>query len=188
MLDSFADYFFIFEPTNIYWGLIIFGVLLLIILTLILVLFGIPPGIFLIFITLLIIGFCTSFNRISYLDLFVIFIISLIVEILEFFLGGILSKKFGGNTKSSIASIIGGIAGGIILGFFLPIIGGIIGVFGGAFAASYFTAKKTGMNHEEAMQASWGSIIGNLLSKWIKAIIIIFMGFYILYLYWGWTL
>ena len=179
------------EPStlsSIYWILIIFSICLLIALTLVLVWLGIPPGTFLIFISFLIVGLLTSFNRISISFLIIIFILFLIIELIEFLLSGIVSKKFGGNTKSSIASILGGIAGGLILGFFIPIIGGIIGVFAGSFGATYFTAKKTGMNHDEAMNASYGSMIGNMMSKWIKTTVIIFVGLFLFYKYWDWPL
>jgi uncharacterized protein YqgC (DUF456 family) len=81
-------------------------------------------------------------------------------EALDFVMGWIAGKWFGGTGKGNVGGVVGGLLGGFAgAGFFfglgaLP--GSLLGAFGGSYAVEHFY----GMDRKNALRAAAGTMLG----------------------------
>ncbi len=132
-------------------------------------------GTFIIVVGALILGLVTQFSEITWQFLGLLLGISIVVELLEFFLGAAAAKKYGSSAWGIWGSIIGGIFGAIWGTAISPILGTIfgafVGVYLGAFLFEYFRFKDA----DKAKKAGWGAFLGALTGRFLKFIIAIVM-------------
>src|SRR5258706_6280525 len=85
--------------------------------------------------------------------------IALLAELLEFFVAGRYTKKYGGSSRSSWGAIIGGLVG-VMVGVPIPIIGSVIGGFVGAFAGALLAEYSSGGGVEASTRVATGAVVG----------------------------
>ena len=143
--------------------------------------FGIP-GTFIIATAALLYSLLTDFSEISWVLIFLLFAISILLEFLEFSLSGYMTNRFGGSKLSIVGAILGGLIGAIWGTTILPIIGTLIGAFmgafGGAFIGEYFISR----DFQRALLAGIGAFIGAVGGKTLKTVtavaMVVTIGFY----------
>lgn len=90
------------------------------------------------------------------------------------------ARKYGGSTQAMWGALIGG-----VVGLFIPILPPlniILGPLLGAFLAELLLARKP-MN--EALTATWGTLVGILSGMAAKLVLHVLMGIYGLWRFWG---
>ena len=122
--------------------------------------FPIIPGPIFTFFGLLVLHFFTDCN-ITYNQLILYFLITVIVLFLDYLSQYFGVKKFGGKKNAVYGTIIG-----CLIGFFLPPFGLVIGPFLGAFLGSLIDKKDT----VHALKIAFGSFIGFMFGTLIKII------------------
>ena len=156
---------------------------LLIIISIILVWINLPGNfIFLFFIFLF--GLFSDFTLITEKILFIILLIYILFEIVEFLLSALTVKLYGGKNTSVFLSIIGGFLGAIVGNSIFPIIGGVIGLIIGAYAMTYYNEKRSGKTSEEAIQIANSTTLGYILAKGLKSTSILVFGIYLIIINW----
>ena len=141
------------------------------------------PGTFIIAFATLIYSLFTDFSDISWVLIFLLFAIAILLEALEFSLSGYMANRFGGSKLSVVGAIIGGLIGAILGTAILPVIGTLmgafIGAFGGAFIGEYFISR----DFQRAFLAGIGAFLGAVGVKTMKTVTAVAMfvtiGFYL---------
>jgi len=138
------------------------------------------PGNFIGSSLLLIHGFIFPASRVSWWIVLLCFLMSVLCEIIESFLGIFGARHYGAGKAGMAASFIGGIFGAVLGNAALPIIGVLPGVLAGGFLATFvveafFVKKDIG----KGARAGFGALLGRVISINIKSfaglIIIAFM-------------
>jgi len=137
-------------------------------------------GTFLMSIFSLIWGLATHFSNITLTHVIIFFIISVIFEVLEFFMGGLATKFYGASGRSAGIAIIGGIVGAILGASLLLLIGAFLGLLVGSYLGAYLSEKLSGKTNAESMRAAFGTIVGNIVSKAMKSVAAVFMGIWMI--------
>lgn len=114
----------------------------------------------------------TSDSDISVTMLVLWGIVSTIVIVMDYFLPGYFSKKFGGTKAGSIGATVG-----VLIGVFLGPIGIILGPFAGAVIGELIANKLT---FREALQVGFGSMLSFLVGTFFKLVAGGLMLFYII--------
>ena len=86
--------------------------------------------------------------------------LAIFAEIVEFFAGHYGAKRYGGTNRGSIAGIIGAIVGSILGAPFFFGLGALPGSLLGAFTACFIVERGRGMPSREAARAAWGVTLG----------------------------
>ena len=126
------------------------------------------PGVWLIFVGILISAISEKFLHITIPWLILFFITALIASFIDNIVILLGAKKFGATKWGIIGAIVGAIIGFLIGN----IIGVILGPFLGAVAFELAFASR---NNKEAFKAGLGTIIGMVASVFVKMIIAIIM-------------
>jgi uncharacterized protein YqgC (DUF456 family) len=162
--------------------------ILLLILALLLMLTGligclIPviPGPPVSFIAFIILHF-TPYAHFSAKQLWIFALLSLFVQILDYFVPIWGTKRFGGTKTGIRGSTVGLIVSVFILPFLGIVIGpfGLFGIIAGPFIGAYVGESIAGKDSHEALKAAIGSFIGFLTGTLIKLIVASIISFYIL--------
>ncbi|MBS7252970.1 DUF456 domain-containing protein [Flavobacterium branchiicola] len=121
--------------------------------------------------------YLTKAVEINYWFLGITLVITIIITVLDYIIPAKGTKKFGGSSYGVWGTNIG-----LVVGILAPIpFGVIIGPFVGAFLGELIYDSK---NHERALKAATGSLLGFLASSFINFMFcIIFLGLY-LHLVW----
>jgi uncharacterized protein YqgC (DUF456 family) len=89
-------------------------------------------------------------------------------EVLEFLMGWIAGKYFGGTGRGNIGGILGGLLGGFLGAGFLLGLGALPGALLGAFAGSFILERLHGMEWRKALRAATGTMLGRFGGFMIK--------------------
>lgn len=129
------------------------------------------PGPPLAFLALIIANF-THYASFTANQLWILGLVALVVQILDYIVPVWGTKKFGGSKAGVWGSTIGLIIGVLILPFLGIVIGpfGIIGILAGPFFGALVGELYTGKNSDIAFKAAIGSFIGFLTGTLMKLI------------------
>ncbi|GEM_PF-263288 len=155
--------------------LIIIGFIILTVLAVILTWIGIP-GTFIMAVVAFIGGWMTDYATLTVGHILIMFAVSIILEVVEFFLGGLAVKYFGAGNRTAIFAIAGGIAGTIIGAGMLFLAGAFFGLLAGSYAGAYLSEILEGKTGAEAVRTAFGAVMGNVVSKVLKSTAVIIMG------------
>ena len=158
--------------------LLIPGFIIFTILSIILVWINLP-GTFIYFFLIAIISALNNFDIIPKNLLLIILSVFVLLEIIEFLLLGLTIKLYNGQKSSIFLSILGAISGAIIGSFIFPFLGTFIGLIMGSYLAVYFNEKKEGKSIKDAIKVADSTVLGYVLSKGVKTLGIIGLGFYL---------
>ncbi len=126
------------------------------------------PGTFIMVVDCLIYGWLTSFSEMTAGLLAVLFVIAVMTEAIEFFIGAATAGKYGASRQGMFGAIIGGFVGAIWMTPIMPIVGTIIGAFAGAFAGATLLEYAQTRDKEKALRVGFGAFLGTLGGKLTK--------------------
>jgi uncharacterized protein YqgC (DUF456 family) len=153
-------------------GLTIFIVILF--FGLFITVFGLP-GTAVILIDVIIYAAVTGFEKISLTVIFILLLISLTAEVLDFALGMAGASKFGSSVGGMWASAAGSIIGAMILAPLLFGLGAVIGFFFGGFAGALIVELIRQNRLKPAFRAAWGTVLGRFAGICAKGLFAIAM-------------
>lgn len=153
-------------------GLAIFIVILFI--GLFSIIFGLP-GTIIILIDVIIYSLISGSGKIGWKTIFVLMIITLIAEALDFILGVAGAKKFGSSKKGIAASLIGGMTGAILMAPLLFGLGAVIGAFAGGFAGAFLVEFTERKKLKPAVRAGYGALLGRVAGVAAKGFLAVVM-------------
>ncbi|MFQ5632471.1 MAG: DUF456 domain-containing protein, partial [bacterium] len=162
MLDTFIQ---ISSNTLFFLGLII-GIVL--------IPFGLP-GTVVIAGLALVHGLLTGFTPLTLSFVLILFGLAVLAEVIEFSLGAVAAKKFGGSKYAMWGAIIGGFIGAILGTGMAPVIGTLLGAFLGAFAGAFLFEYFHNKNIDRALKVGFGAFLGAVSGKLMKIILAIAM-------------
>jgi uncharacterized protein len=139
------------------------------------ILFGLP-GTIVILLACIVYSLLTGFEKFGFKIILILAGISLLAELLEFYLGFRGAAKFGASKGSIMASLIGAVAGAVLMTPFLLGLGTLIGAFLGGFAGTFIVEIIHRKDLKPAMRASYGAVAGRvagILAKGCCALIMI---------------
>ena len=158
--------------------LIIIGIMLFTVVVALITWIGVP-GTFIMSVLVLVCGWITGFAAITPTHVIVIFAISILLEVVEFFMGGLAARYYGAGRRSALFAILGGLAGTIIgVGILLPI-GALAGLFAGSYLGAYLGEKLSGKTDADAARAALGAVLGNVVSKTLKSAAVVIIGIWL---------
>jgi uncharacterized protein YqgC (DUF456 family) len=122
------------------------------------------PGVWLIFLSTILVAIVDKFQTITPLILTSIFLISLFSTLIDNIVNLLGVKVMGGTIWGMVGAVLGGIVG-LIIG---NIVGLILGPLLGAFFLEFFLGRRS---FEESLKAGLGTFMGVLLSVILKSAI-----------------
>jgi uncharacterized protein len=129
------------------------------------------PGLWLMTGAAAIFALATHERGVGVKTLLVLFLLSLIGEVLEFTAGGAAARKAGGGRRAAVGSLIGGIVGGIVGSIVLPLILTIIGVCVGSLVGAAGFELLGGGEAIHSLRVGWGAAKGRFFGVVIKLVI-----------------
>jgi uncharacterized protein YqgC (DUF456 family) len=136
--------------------------------------FGLP-GTFVIAGLALVHGLLTAFVPLTVAFIVILFGLAILGEVIEFSLGAVAAKKFGGSKYAMWGAIIGGILGALFATGMMPIVGTLIGAFLGAFAGAFLLEYFHIHDFDSALKAGFGAFLGAVSGKLMKITLAISM-------------
>lgn len=134
------------------------------------------PGTPLIYAGYLFYGFASGWKYYGIAAMILWGVVTGLTVLLDFYVGAIGAKKYGGTRWGIIGSIVVGIIGLVFFSF--P--GLIIGTFAGAVAGELVTGRP----HAQAFKAGWGALVGFLAGVLVKIVVgIIMIGTFIIWVF-----
>lgn len=134
------------------------------------------PGSFLMLAFIFVWAWIGDFALISPLEIMVIFGMLVMLEVLEFALGGLAAKYTGANKRSALMAMIGGLGGTILLGSLFFVVGAVVGLLAGSFWGAYWGEVQAGKSPHEARRAALGALMGSLAGKLLKSAATVILG------------
>jgi uncharacterized protein YqgC (DUF456 family) len=90
-----------------------------------------------------------------------------VAEIVEFFLAGRFTRRYGGSRRAAWGAVIGGLIGAVV-GVPVPIIGSVIGAFVGAFLGALVAESSRGTAPTAAVRVATGAFLGRVAAAAVK--------------------
>lgn len=162
---------------------IVFSLFLLVALAGLLTLVLGLPGNFIILIDSFLFSWYLGFELVTLNTLFLLLILALTGELLEFFMGVAGAKKYKSGNRAVVASIIFGIAGAIMGAPLFFGLGSIIGAFIGAFAGAFVVEFMAGKGVAQSFYSGWGTFVGRVGGTVLKGLIGVVMIIIVTYSY-----
>jgi uncharacterized protein len=147
-----------------------FPAVLLLVLILLAGLMLIPfglPGLWLMLLGAVGFGWLTDFRTVSGITIAVLFVLAIVGEIVEAWLGFRFAQRYGGSRRAGWGALIGGLTGAIV-GVPVPLIGSVIGGFVGAFAGAALFEYSKVRQTSAAAGAGWGAVLGRAAAAAVK--------------------
>lgn len=138
------------------------------------------PGNTIIFVTTLIYALYDHFVHIGIGELATIFVVILIGELFETFLGVLWARREKASKMALGVAVLGTILGGIIGTMILPLVGSFIGALCGGFGGSYLAEYRKTNNADQAWRVAISVIKGQILGVVIKFSIAIAVILYVI--------
>jgi len=125
---------------------------------LVLVLLGLP-GLWVMVLGVVGYGWLTDFHTIGVGTIGLVLGLALLGEIVEWWLGFGLAKRYGGSRRAGWGALVGGLVGAGV-GVPIPVIGSVVGAFVGSFAGAALFEYVAAWNADAAVRAGYGALLG----------------------------
>jgi uncharacterized protein YqgC (DUF456 family) len=158
--------------------LIIIGIVLFSLVVALLTWIGVP-GTFIISFFVLLCGWLSGFEAVTFTHFAAILGISILLEGVEFLMGGLAARYYGASRRSAIFAILGGIIGTIIGAAIIIPIGALIGLLTGSYVGAYVSEKFSGKSDADSARAALGAVLGNIVSKTLKSTAVVVIGIWL---------
>jgi uncharacterized protein YqgC (DUF456 family) len=112
----------------------------------------------------------TEFRSVGVATIAVVLGLAFLGEILEWWIGFGLARRYGGSRRAGWGALLGGIVGAVV-GVPVPIIGSVIGAFVGSFGGAALFEYSLSGTAATAMRAGWGAMLGRAAAAGAKVAI-----------------
>ena len=133
------------------------------------------PGTIIILIDVILYALITGFERIGFMIIVLLIIISILAEAMDFALGMSGAAHFGITKRGIMVSVIGGILGAAVMTPVLLGLGTVIGIFLGGFAGFLVVELIRQAKLKPASRTSYGAILGRVAGTLVKGFCAIVM-------------
>jgi uncharacterized protein YqgC (DUF456 family) len=138
------------------------------------------PGLWVMVLGLIGYGALTDFRAIGVGVMGSVLGLAFVGEIIEWWVGFRLAKRYGGSRRAAWGALIGGLIGAVI-GVPIPILGSVIGSFAGSFGGAMLAAYSESSDSAAALGAGWGAVLGRAwaaAAKTALGIVIVVIGIF----------
>lgn len=136
--------------------------------------FGLP-GTVLILIDVLIYALLTGFVRVGFMTIFILALISIMAELIDFGVGMAGAVRFGSSRAGIWSAVFGGFAGAIILAPWFLGIGVLLGIFLGGGISVFVMEMLRRRKLKPAFRASIGAVLGRMTGITVKGLLAVMM-------------
>ncbi len=123
-------------------------------------------------------------TQISWNTIWVLIVLAVIGEIVEFLAGVVGANRAGGSRRAAVYSLIGslvGAIGGATAGIPIPVIGsaigavvgGALGAFGGAAIAEHSLGEQMQQSMRVGQAAFWGRLLGTVAKSVVASVMVV---------------
>ena len=117
------------------------------------------PGLWVITLAVIGYGAITHFATVGVGTIVTVLVLAGLGELIEFWLGYGLTRKYGGSKRAGWGALVGGIVGATI-GVPVPVIGSVIGALVGSFAGATLFEDSATWHTGTALRVGWGALLG----------------------------
>jgi uncharacterized protein YqgC (DUF456 family) len=125
------------------------------------------PGLWAMVMAVLGYGAITHFATVGWGTIITVFALAGLGELIEFWLGYGLTRKYGGSKRAGWGALLGGIVGAGI-GVPVPVIGSVIGALVGSFAGAALLEYSATWHTHTALRVGWGAFLGRVAANTAK--------------------
>jgi uncharacterized protein YqgC (DUF456 family) len=112
----------------------------------------------------------TGFRSVGVTIIAVVLGLAFLGEILEWWIGFGLARRYGGSRRAGWGALLGGIVGAVV-GVPVPIVGSVIGAFVGSFGGAALFEYSLSGTAATAVRAGWGAMLGRAAAAGAKVAI-----------------
>jgi uncharacterized protein YqgC (DUF456 family) len=112
----------------------------------------------------------TGFRSVGVATIVVVLGLAFLGEILEWWIGFGLARRYGGSRRAGWGALLGGIVGAMV-GVPVPIVGSVIGAFVGSFGGAALFEYSLSGTAATAARAGWGAMLGRAAAAGAKVAI-----------------
>jgi len=128
------------------------------------------PGLWVMVVGVLAFAGLTGFRSVGTATIFAVLGLAFLGEILEWWIGFGLARRYGGSRRAGWGALLGGIVGAVV-GVPVPIVGSVIGAFVGSFGGAALFEYSLSGTATTAVQAGWGALLGRAAAAGAKVAI-----------------
>jgi len=127
------------------------------------------PGTFFMAGLVLLWGLFSGFATFTINHFITVLVAVLLLEGIEFLLGGFTAKISGASNRSAWLGIVGGLVGTFLGAALFVLIGALVGLLTGSYLGVYWGEKQRGRSHRAAAGAALATLLGNMAAKLLKS-------------------
>jgi uncharacterized protein YqgC (DUF456 family) len=128
------------------------------------------PGLWVMAAGVLAYGGLTEFRSVGVATIAVVLGLAFLGEILEWWIGFGLARRYGGSRRAGWGALLGAIVGAVV-GVPVPIVGSVIGAFVGSFGGAALFEYSLSGTAATAVRAGWGAMLGRAVAAGAKVAI-----------------
>jgi len=117
------------------------------------------PGLWVMALGIIGYGWLTGFQSVGVATIAIVVGLAFLAELVEWWLGFGLARRYGGSHRAGWGALIGGLVGAAV-GVPVPLIGSVIAGFVGSFAGATLLEYTTSRKAASAVRAGWGALVG----------------------------
>lgn len=112
----------------------------------------------------------TEYRSVGVATMLVVLGLAFVGEIVEWWIGYGMTRRYGGSRRAGWGALIGGIVGAVV-GVPVPIIGSVIGAFVGSFGGAALFEYSLSGTAATAVRVGWGALLGRAFAAAAKVAI-----------------
>ena len=125
------------------------------------------PGLWIMVGGVLAYGGLTEYRSVGVVTMLVVLGLAFLGEIVEWWVGYGMTRRYGGSRRAGWGALIGGIAGAAV-GVPVPVIGSVIGAFVGSFGGAALFEYSLSGTTATAVRVGWGAVLGRAFAAAAK--------------------
>jgi uncharacterized protein YqgC (DUF456 family) len=125
------------------------------------------PGLWLMVLGFLGFGWLTQFRTVGLVMVGAVVGIAAVAEIIEWWLGFRIARRYGGSTRAGWGALLGGIIGAAV-GAPVPVLGSVIAAVVGSFLGAAAMEYTRSLAVRRATRVGWGAVVGRAAAAAVK--------------------
>ena len=128
------------------------------------------PGLWIMVGGILLYAGLTVYRSVGVVTMLVVLGLAFLGEIVEWWIGYGVTRRYGGSRRAGWGALIGGIVGAVV-GVPVPIVGSVIGAFVGSFGGAALFEYSVSGTAATAVRVGWGALLGRAFAAAAKVAI-----------------
>lgn len=125
------------------------------------------PGLWVMVLGVLGYGWLTDFRSVGVVVTALVVGLAGLGEVVEWWLGFRLARRYGGSRRAGWGALLGGIVGAVV-GVPVPVVGSVVGAFVGSFVGAAVFEYTKDWRADVAARAGWGALVGRAAASAAK--------------------